>query len=150
MTSYRNARISEVPALVEMLADDELGAAREDTTEPLSESYYSAFAAIDADPNNEIIVAVDGETILAFLQLTFIPYLTYKGGWRALIESVRVRSENRGRGTGASLIEYALDRARRRPCQMVQLTTDKQRPDALAFYERLGFKATHEGLKLQL
>ena len=79
-----------------------------------------------------------------------IPYLTYRGGHRALIEAVRISKEGRGRGWGALLIEWAVDQARESGCHVVQLTTDKQRPEALTFYERLGFQASHEGLKLHL
>jgi ribosomal protein S18 acetylase RimI-like enzyme len=148
--TFRTAVRADVPALVRMLADDELGATREDTMEPLSVSYYSAFTAIESDPNNEIIIAENGDTIAGFLQLTFIPYLTYRGRWRAQIEGVRVNSDLRGKGIGAALVEHAVDNARERKCHLVQLTTDKRRPEALRFYEQLGFKATHAGMKLHL
>ena len=92
---------------------------------------------------------MDGR-LVGVLQLTFIPYLTYMGGWRALIEGVRVSSDARSLGIGRQLIEWAIDRARERNCHLVQLTTDKSRPDALRFYEKLGFKASHEGMKLHL
>jgi len=147
MLTIRTATLPDLPVLVEMLADDELGATRES---PGSAAYDDAFAAIVADPNNELLVAALDETVAGFLQLTFIPYLTYEGRWRALIESVRVRSDLRDRGIGAGLVEHAVDLARRRPCHLVQLTTDKRRPEALRFYERLGFVASHEGLKLHL
>ena len=133
-----------------MLADDKLGATREAFVDPLPESYYAAFCAIESDPNNEIIIAEHAGSSAGFFQLTYIPYLTYKGGWRALIESVRVRSEFRDRGIGSELIQYAIERSRSRCCHVVQLTTDKQRSEALRFYERLGFRATHEGMKLHL
>lgn len=81
-------------------------------------------------------------------QITYTPYLTYRGGWRATIEGVRISSSSRGEGVGTELIQWAIDRAKIRGCHLVQLTTDKKREDALRFYERLGFKATHEGLKL--
>jgi GNAT superfamily N-acetyltransferase len=131
-----------------MLADDALGALRERYTTPLPEAYYAAFEAIEADPNNELVVAERGGEVVGVLQLTFIPYLTYQGGWRALVEGVRVASSERGRGLGGLLLRWAVDRARARGCHLIQLTTDKRRPEALQFYERLGFKATHEGMKL--
>lgn len=146
--AFRPARAGDVPALVAMLADDELGAKRERNTDPLPESYRAAFAAIDTDPNNELAVAtLDGE-IVGMLQLTFIPYLTYQGGWRALIEGVRVASAHRGKGLGGQMFAWAIRRAKERNCHLLQLTTDKSRPDALRFYETLGFKASHEGMKL--
>lgn len=150
MISFRNATRDDVAALVQMLADDPLGQKREQFSDPLPASYLAAFAAIDADPHNELIVAHDAVQILGFLQLTFIPYLTYQGGWRALIEGVRVDRAVRSQGIGRQLFEYAINRARERECHVVQLTTDKARPEAIRFYERLGFVASHEGMKLHL
>ena len=117
---------------------------------PLPASYLAAFAAIDADPNNELVVATREGRVVAVLQLTFIPYLTYQGAWRALIEGVRVASSERSGGVGTALFEWAIARARERGCVMLQLTTDKARPDALRFYEKLGFVASHHGMKLKL
>lgn len=147
---FRTAVRADVPAIVRMLADDPLGARRERLEEPLPPAYDRAFDAIDADPNNELLVAEHDGRIAGVLQLTFIPYLTYQGGWRALIEGVRVSAAMRGQGVGRALVEEAVTRARAKGCHLVQLTTDKQRPDALRFYERLGFRATHEGMKLHL
>ncbi|MEZ4660254.1 MAG: GNAT family N-acetyltransferase [Caldilineaceae bacterium] len=147
---FRQATADDLPAIVAMLADDALGAAREDSSLPLAAGYLSAFAAIDADPNNELIVACLGETIVGVLQLTFIPYLTYKGSWRALIEGVRVAKSYRSQGVGKRLFVWAIERAKERNCRIVQLTTDKARVDAKRFYENLGFQATHEEMKLHL
>lgn len=150
LVGFRTALRTDVPVLVRMLADDKLGKIREDASEPLDPSYYFAFSAIDSDPNNEVIIAELDGGIAGFLQLTFIPYLTYKGRWRSLIEGVRVKPEFRGQGIGQALVEYAVQESREKTCVLVQLTTDKQRPEALRFYEHLGFKPTHEGLKLHL
>jgi GNAT superfamily N-acetyltransferase len=133
-----------------MLADDELGALRETVADPVPDFYARAFDAIDRDPNNELIVADRDGQLVGVLQLTFIPYLTHRGGWRALIEGVRVASAARSEGIGGQLIEWAIARSRERGCRIVQLTSDKRRADAIRFYERLGFKATHEGFKLPL
>lgn len=146
----REATADDVAAIVALLADDALGAERECAQSPLPPAYHQAFDAIAADANNELIVADDGGEIVGVLQLTFIPYLTHQGSWRALIEGVRVAASRRGSGLGQQLFEWAIERARTRGCRMVQLTTDKRRPDALRFYERLGFVASHEGMKLQL
>lgn len=147
---FRRALRDDVPALVALLADDPLGAAREDVRVPLSACYFDAFAAIDADPNQELVVAtLDGETV-GMLQLTFIPYLTHQGGWRALVEGVRIAAAHRSRGFGAQFFAWARARAVERGCRMLQLTTDKQRPDAIRFYESLGFVASHEGMKMVL
>jgi GNAT superfamily N-acetyltransferase len=148
--SFRPAREADVSEIVRLLADDPLGATRERYETPLPESYARAFRAIDADPNNELVVAWQGDRVVGVLQLTFIPYLTYQGGWRALIEGVRVDARVRSLGLGRALFEWAIGRARERGCHMVQLTTDKSRPDARRFYEALGFVASHEGMKLRL
>jgi GNAT superfamily N-acetyltransferase len=148
---FRRARADDLPAIVHLLADDPLGAKRERYASPLPESYDQAFAAIDADPNNELIVVERARgAIIGVLQLTFIPSITYQGGWRALVEGVRVAAPYRSTGIGRQLFEWAIERARQRGCHLVQLTTDKARPDAIRFYESLGFVASHEGMKLHL
>jgi GNAT superfamily N-acetyltransferase len=147
---FRQATSDDLDAIVRLLADDVLGAKRERHETPLPASYLRAFEAIDADPNNELVVAcLEGE-VVGVLQLTFIPYLAYQGGWRALIEAVRVDSKHRSRGLGKALFDWAINRARARGCHMVQLTTDKTRAEAKRFYEALGFVASHEGMKLHL
>lgn len=133
-----------------MLADDPLGATRERFESPLPTRYLQAFEAIDQDPNNELTVAEIRGAVVAVLQITFIPYLTYQGGWRALIEGVRVNSNLRSSGLGRQLFGWAIDRAKQRNCHLLQLTSDKARPDAIRFYESLGFIASHEGFKLNL
>jgi GNAT superfamily N-acetyltransferase len=148
--TFRRASRDDVPAVVRMLAYDALGAKRETLVFPLPDSYYAAFEAIDRDANNELVVAELDGRIIGVLQITFIPCMTYRGGWRALIEGVRVDSEIRSRGFGRQLFTWAIDRARQRDCHLIQLTSDKARPDAIRFYESLGFAASHEGLKLHL
>ncbi|WP_028590469.1 GNAT family N-acetyltransferase [Paenibacillus massiliensis] len=150
MIHFRIATVDDLYKIVEMLADDELGRVRERFETPLPDSYVRAFEAIDSDPNNELIVSCLNEEIVGVLQLTFTPYLTHQGSWRATIEGVRTASSVRGEGMGSQLIQWAIERAKERGCHMVQLTTDKKRADALRFYERLGFTATHEGLKMKL
>ena len=148
--TFRQAAEQDVERIVEMLADDVLGKERERFEQPLPASYLAAFQAIEADPNNELIVAVEDGKIVGVQQLTFTPYLTHQGSWRATIEGVRTDSTVRGQGIGGQLIRYAIGRAKERGCRLIQLTTDKQRPDALRFYEGLGFTATHEGMKMKL
>jgi ribosomal protein S18 acetylase RimI-like enzyme len=147
---YRQATKTDVPAIVGLLADDALGAQREDFRDPLPQSYYDTFDLIDQDPNQELIAVESGETLVGTMQLSFLPYLTYRGGWRMQIEAVRIAGEQRGKGLGEELFNWAIRRAQERGCHLVQLTTDKARPDALRFYERLGFRASHEGMKLHL
>jgi GNAT superfamily N-acetyltransferase len=143
----RPATRADVPAIVAMLADDELGAGRERPGDPV---YDSAFDAVAADPNQLLVVAdVAGEPV-GTLQLTFIPGLSRLGAVRAQIEAVRIRSDQRGSGLGGQLIGWAIEAARQRGCALVQLTTDASRADAHRFYERLGFRASHVGMKLTL
>ena len=148
--TFRMALEKDVDFIVQMLADDMLGSTRERYEQPLPDSYLNAFKSIESDPNNELVVACYGDDIVGVQQITFTPYLTRQGGWRATIEGVRTASTERGKGIGSKLIEYAIQRSKERGCQIVQLTTDKKREEALHFYERLGFKASHEGLKLHL
>jgi ribosomal protein S18 acetylase RimI-like enzyme len=146
----RLAVIDDLPAIISMLADDVLGREREDARHPLPESYYKAFAAIDADPNNEILVAIQDGKVVATLQITYTPSLSYRGSWRATLESVRTAAALRGQGIGTALVREAMRRAGQRGCGSVQLSTNKTRTDARRFYEQLGFTASHEGMKLAL
>ncbi|RZL63828.1 MAG: GNAT family N-acetyltransferase [Variovorax sp.] len=147
---FRPARRADLPAIVGLLADDPLGAQRESPGEPLAPGYGAAFDAIERDPHNELVVAEADDRVVGVLQLTFIPSITYRGSWRALIEGVRVAADRRSGGLGRALFEWAIARAQARGCHLVQLTSDKARPDAIRFYEQLGFVASHEGLKLKL
>ncbi|MER7589077.1 GNAT family N-acetyltransferase [Micromonospora sp. NPDC127501] len=146
--TYREAVRADLPAVIALLADDVLGKAR-DFTE-VDEAYERAFAAIDADPRNQLIVAEQAGELVGCLQITYIPGLGRHGSERSLIESVRVRSDRRGQGLGRDLMTWAVDQARQRGCALVQLTTDKTREDAHRFYLGLGFVASHEGMKLAL
>ena len=148
--TFREAELKDLERIVEMLSDDPLGSKRERYELPLPSSYISAFKAIDTDRNNELIIAELTNQIIGVMQITFTPYITYQGGWRATIEGVRISREARGTGAGRKMIEYAVERARARGCHLIQLTTDKARDDALRFYETLGFKATHHGMKMKL
>lgn len=147
---FRSARLADLPAIVALLADDPLGATRERLEDPLPNAYLRAFTAIDQDPNQDLIVADRGGVVAGVLQLTFIASLTWQGSTRALIEGVRIASGLRGKGIGEALVREAIARARAHGCTIVQLTTDRSRADAHRFYERLGFKATHVGMKLHL
>lgn len=146
--AMRDAGATDIPAIVAMLADDMLGRDREAGI--VDPAYLAAFAAIEADPNNRLLVAVQGGELVGCFQLTFIPGLGRGGAWRAQIESVRVAAASRGHGIGAAMMRWAIEQARERGCVLVQLTTDKRRGDAHRFYRRLGFEASHEGMKLAL
>ena len=147
----RKATQEDVHDIVHMMANDTLGNLREDASDPLPQMYYDAFGNISRDNKQELMVMEDEEgSIIATMQLSFIQYLTYKGGIRAQIEAVRVHEDYRGHGLGEQLFTWAINRAKERGAHVVQLTTDKRRPDALRFYEKLGFTASHEGMKLHL
>ncbi|WP_400079072.1 GNAT family N-acetyltransferase [Winogradskyella sp. R77965] len=148
---FRKATESDVIDIVGMIADDELGKTRENYQIPLPEEYILAFEKINADKNQELIIVEDDNSeIIGTLQLSFIQYLTYRGGIRSQIEAVRIRKDKRGLGIGKIMFEWAINRAKERKAHLLQLTTDKKRPKAIQFYENLGFKASHEGMKLHL
>jgi len=146
----RKATINDLPFIVDLLANDAFGVSWESSGEQLPQEYLTAFEAIEKDEGQELVVMMDGDKIAGTLQLSFIPYLTYKGGLRAQIEAVRVSESLRGRGAGRFMMEWAIERARSRGAHLVQLTTDKRRPEAISFYKTLGFEASHEGMKLHL
>ncbi len=146
--TIRQATVTDVPAIVALLADDEIGASRE--TPHDRAPYDESFAAIAADPNQMLVVGERDGQIVATMQLTFIPGLSRRGTWRAQIEGVRVASTARGDGLGEELMRWAIEQARSRGCALVQLTSDARRQDAHRFYERLGFVASHTGFKLAL
>ncbi len=148
MIEFRDARAEDIPAIVRLLADDALGVKRESATNLAP--YQKAFAALTAQMGNAIIVGDDRGTVVACLQLMIVPGLSRMGATRAFIEGVRVAQSLRGKGVGETLVREAIERARAAGCRLVQLTSDNSRTDAHRFYERLGFKATHIGMKLEL
>lgn len=145
---FRGAVHDDLPAIVALLADDVLGAGRDRPT--VDEAYERAFADIEADPRNLLVVADDDGEVVACMQITYIPGLGRHGTERCQIEAVRVRSDRRGQGLGRQFMTWAIEQARKRGCGLVQLTSDKSRVDAHRFYARLGFVASHEGMKLAL
>jgi len=151
VVAVRRAEARDVPTIVGLLAADQLGATRDGvrTAEDLA-AYRQAFAAIDSDSAHLLVVAEADAEVVATFQLSFLPGLARRGTLRAQIEAVRVREDYRGRGLGEALMAWAIEEARRRGCAIVQLTSDKSRPAAHRFYARLGFVATHEGMKLRL
>ncbi|MDP9807188.1 ribosomal protein S18 acetylase RimI-like enzyme [Rhizobium tibeticum] len=151
MYSFRPARPSDLTAIIGLLSDDYLGAPREVISDPPDARYVTAFEAIEADANQLLAVAVDeDDRVIGCLQLTFIPGLSRTGMWRGQIESVRVARDARGLGLGSDFIEWAVARCAERGCGLVQLTSDKSRRDSIRFYAKLGFVASHEGLKRNL
>lgn len=147
--TFRKATESDVSTIIDLMADDVLGKSRENYQTPLPVAYIQAFKKIDADENQELMV-LENEAleIIGTLQLTFIQYLSYVGKRRAQIENVFIRKDKRGLGLGKTMFEWAIARAQEKNVHVLQLTSDKQRPRAIKFYENLGFKASHEGMKL--
>lgn len=148
--NFRDAVMADLPQIIAMLADDALAREREANTAAVLQSHTSAFSAIENDPKHELIVGTLDDDVIAVLQLSYLPGLTYKGGWRAQIEGVRVARSHHSKGIGKQLIQHAIERASSKQCVLVQLTTDQRRKQALNFYARLGFESTHVGMKLRL
>jgi GNAT superfamily N-acetyltransferase len=148
----RPASAKDVPAIVALLADDPLGVTRDGATPTGAAEdlrpYLEAFAAIDADPAHLLLVAEADGVVAGTLQLSLLPGLARRGALRAQLEAVRVHRRHRGSGLGRAMVGWAIAEARRRGCGLVQLTSDKQRPEAHRFYAELGFVASHEGFKL--
>jgi GNAT superfamily N-acetyltransferase len=147
---FRLAIRRDIPAIVHLLADDNLGRQSEQDEDPLPPSYYAAFENIDKDSNHQLVVAESKSRVVGTLHLMFLPSISFQGRLRAQIESVRVDKECRNQGIGRELMKWAIERARERGAHVVQLTTHLTRKDAHRFYERLGFKGSHLGMKLNL
>jgi GNAT superfamily N-acetyltransferase len=147
---FREATEADLPEIVRLLADDPLGAQRERHAEPLPQAYRDAFAHMRAQPGNRILLAVEDGSVVGCLQLTLIAGLSRQGLTRAQIEAVRVAKDRRGSGIGEALLRHAIGIARREGCGLVQLTTDRRREAAHRFYEKLGFVASHVGMKLEI
>jgi len=147
---FRLATRADLPSIVRMLADDELGNQRERYESPLPEAYYSAFEHINNDSNHELIVAERNGEVIGTLHLMFLPSVSFQGGLRAQIESVRVDKRFQSQGIGSEMMKWAMERAKQRGAHVVQLTTHKSRVEAHRFYARLGFKGSHLGMKMNL
>jgi ribosomal protein S18 acetylase RimI-like enzyme len=147
---FRRARREDLPAIVRLLADDDLGSQRERYEDPLPSSYYTAFEQIAADPNHQLIVAESSGNMIGTLHLMFLPSISFQGGLRAQVESVRVDKECRNLGIGSRMMDWAIERARERGAHVIQLTSHLSRKDAHRFYEKLGFTGSHLGMKLDL
>lgn len=146
----RRATETDLPRIVELIHRGAWGSSPENPGPPLPEGYYDAFRAIESDPARAVMVAeLDGRVVGTF-QFAAIPNLSHQGRPLAQIESVHVDESLRSRGIGETMLRWAIDESRRRGCFRLQLTSNKGRKDAHRFYERLGFAASHEGMKLNL
>ncbi len=149
-STFRLATLADLPTVLALLAEDAIARERSGYAVEVSPAVRAAFDEISADPNNELLVGEREGEVIACLQLTYIPGLSRGGMRRALVEAVRVRADLRGQRIGEQLMEEAMARARARGCGLIQLTTDKRREAAHRFYARLGFEASHEGMKRPL
>ena len=147
---FRDATADDLAQVVALLADDPIGRRRERLETPLPACYRDAFQAIQDDPNTRLLVADDGDGVVGCLQITMLANISHQGGWRAQIEGVRIASRARRGGLGRAMFEHAIGLAREKGCRMVQLTMDRDRQEALVFYESLGFVHSHAGMKLAL
>jgi GNAT superfamily N-acetyltransferase len=148
--SFRPATRSDLKTIVALLADDEIGEGRETASAEVAPEYAKAFDAMEAEKNNHMILAESEGKIVGALQLVFVPGLSRRGATRAIVESVRVASDERGKHVGTALMKEAIRRAREAGCALVQLDSDTRRARAHLFYRRLGFVQSHFGFKKPL
>lgn len=147
---HRRAKLDDLKEIVSLLADDKLGRMREQEGSEVAQEYLDAFAKIDSAPNQYLMILENDAEVIGTCHLTLMPSLTFSGSTRLQIEAVRVNSSIRGQNLGQKMIEFAINWGKEYGATIIQLTTNKERPDALRFYEKLGFKASHEGMKLYL
>lgn len=148
--SFRPATAADLPFIIKLIVEDGVVATGDDLASATGPDYTTALAAIDADPNQELVIAELGGEAVGMFQLTYIPGLMRRGMWRGLVEGVHIAPSHRNQGLGGEMMEWAIERCRERGCGMVQLTSNKKRVDAHRFYRRLGFEQSHEGFKLML
>jgi len=148
---FRDARSDDLAAILSLLSDDSSHARRIAEPNPADPQFAEALKEIDADPNNRLIVAVQDDRVIGTFHLTVISGVSLKARRRLQIEAVRVRSDLRGQGIGEEMMRWAEQFGRDRGCTLIQLTTDRSRDGrAKTFYERLGFTASHHGMKRRL
>jgi len=148
--TLRPATVHDLPVIIGLLCEDDLGAIRESLTDPLLSSYHEAFQEITEDKNQMLLVVEDQNKIIGTCHLTFMPSLSFRGSKRLNIENIHIKKSFQGKGIGTWLIQKAIALGQERGCKIIQLTTNKKRVRAKAFYEKLGFTASHEGMKLYL
>ena len=148
--THRKARIADLPSLIELLLEDELGASRESKSAGVHENYIKAFHKIDSDSNQYLMVVENGDEVIGTCHLTIMPSLTFIGSTRMQIEAVRVAGNCRGQKIGNWMMTQAIGYAKEHDVSIVQLTTNKNRSKAKNFYEKLGFQPSHEGMKMYL
>lgn len=144
---YRKARLDDLPVIIQLYGDDNIGSTRETLAEPIDDIYIRAFEDIAKDSNNQIYVIEDQGKVIGTLQYTIIAHLNRTAAKRAQIESVHIHRDYRNKGIGKKFMQFAIDLAKSDGCKIVQLTSDKTRQDAQRFYQDLGFTDSHVGMK---
>lgn len=150
MVIFRNAEESDLPDIIALLSEDFIARSREDNSAEALKLYQDSFNQIKRQEGNQVIVGESNNTIVAVLQLTFIPCLARMGAKRAQIEGVRVHKDYQKQGIGTKIFNHAIELSKKENCTLIQLTTDNQRLDAYQFYKKLGFIDSHIGMKLHL
>lgn len=150
MPSIRPATRDDLTAILHLIGADPISSSRSGHCELVTPEVLAAFAAIAASSSHSLWVLQEGDEVLGTYQLSVLPGLSRNGMRRAIIESVHVHADWRSRGFGEQLLHHAIEQARAQGCGVLQLTTDKRRTAAHRFYRRLGFVASHEGMKLEL
>ncbi|MCC8399685.1 MAG: GNAT family N-acetyltransferase [Rickettsia endosymbiont of Culicoides impunctatus] len=148
--THRKAKIEDLPRIIELLLEDDLGQTRESKSTELDKCYIKAFHKIDSDPNQYLMVVEKISEIIGTCHLTIMPSLTFIGSTRMQIEAVRVAEKHRGQKIGQWMFAQTILYAKDNDVSLIQLTTNKKRSKAKYFYEKLGFVASHEGMKLYL
>ncbi|MFT5885979.1 MAG: N-acetylglutamate synthase-like GNAT family acetyltransferase [Arcticibacterium sp.] len=146
----REARINDIESIIGIWAKDKNSNGLEMLSRPLSSQYINAYSKIKEDENQYLMVFEQNGEVIGMLQLTLIQYLFRQARKVALIEAVIVKESDRGVGIGEKLIRWAIEKARQDGANLVQLTSNKNRPRSLDFYEKLGFSRSHEGFKLKI
>ncbi len=138
----------DVEAIAGLLSDDRFGPDRECAE---LERYEAAYNRVVRDKSNYLGVVRNGaDRVVATMQLTVIPGLSRGGASRLQIEGLRVAPAERSRGLGTAMLEWAHDFGRARGAELAQVTTDEARDRARAFYDRLGYRTAHVGLKRRI
>lgn len=148
--TIRRARASDIDAIVAIYDQDPLTGSREDRNGEAFDRYAAAFADIDADSRQLLLVAEESGTVTGTVQVTAVQHLMARGFKVAIIEAFFIDAAHQGKGIGARLLESAEQWAMESGCHFIELTSNKQRPQAHRFYQRHGFVATHEGFKKKL
>lgn len=147
---FRRATRDDLGFIVQSIFEDSVVPTADDPANPHDPLYLAAFDAIARDDNQRLMIAELEGVLVGTIQLTFIPGIANRGLWRGLVEAVHITPSQRKKGFGGKMLDWAIAECRTRGCGVVQLTSNKQRLDAHRFYERLGFKKSHDGFKLYL